>query len=198
MPPTAAAALANAAASFVTEAIRDDSTAAGPGVLARTATPPPAYPIQARPSLTAAMAAWPYRAAESARITHSSFDSAYSPARSDRGPPGPVIRPPAALRPEIPPGYGFVEEVIATLTLTVRPLMPPSAALTLARNVSNAFAAPFSLPPSPGTHPNAAAAPWTISPSGPRIPLTTKMRNAAFSVFHTAFHARDTAPSTVF
>src|SRR6266581_3833907 len=104
-----AAAAANALASFVTEAIRDDSTAAWPGVLVLTATPPPAYPMNARPSLTAAIAAWPYRAAESARITHSSFDRAYSPARSSRGPPGPVIRPPAALRPEIPPGYGFVE-----------------------------------------------------------------------------------------
>src|SRR6266704_3604686 len=86
---------------------------------------------------------------------------------------------------------------MATPTLTVRPLIPPSDALTFALNVSNALAAVFSLPPSPGTHPNAAAAPWMISPSGPRIPLTTKMRKAAFSVFHTAFHARDTAPRTV-
>src|SRR6266568_4088012 len=86
---------------------------------------------------------------------------------------------------------------MATPTLTVRPLIPPSDALTFALNVSNALAAVFSLPPSPGTHPNAAAAPWTISPSGPRIPLTTKMRKAAFSVFHTVFHARDTAPRTV-
>src|SRR6266571_767345 len=86
---------------------------------------------------------------------------------------------------------------MATPTLTVRPLIPPSEAFTLFLNVSNAFAAPFSLPPSPGTHPNAAAAPWTISPSGPRIPLTTKMRKAAFSVFHTVFHAVLTAARTV-
>src|SRR6266568_2288363 len=78
---------------------------------------------------------------------------------------------------------------MATPTLTVRPLIPPSDALTFALNVSNALAAVFSLPPSPGTHPNAAAAPWTISPSGPRIPLTTNTRNAAFSTLQVAFHA---------
>src|SRR6266702_1495763 len=136
MPPTAAAALANAAASFVTEAIRDDSTAAGPGVLVLTAPPPPAYPMNARPSFTAAIAARPYRDAESARMTHSPFDSAYSPAVSERGPPGPVIRPPAAFFGLIPP-YGFVALVMATETLTVRPLIPPSEAFTFALNVSN-------------------------------------------------------------
>src|SRR5690349_16709038 len=144
--------------------------------------------MYARPSLTAAIAAWPYRAAESARITHSLFDRAYRPARSSRGPPGPVIRPPAALRPEIPPGYGLVLEVMRTPTLTVRPLIPPSDRLTLALNWSNCLAAPFSLLPRPGTHPNADAAAWMIQPSGARTPLTTKIRNAAFSVFHTVFH----------
>src|SRR5438034_4892688 len=98
--------------------------------------------MTARPWFTASIAARPYRDAESARMTHSPLDRAYSPAVSDRGPPGPVIRPPVALRPEIPPGYGFVAEVMATLTLTVRPLIPPSEAFTLFLNVSNAFAAP--------------------------------------------------------
>src|SRR5690349_14658226 len=138
--------------------------------------------MYARPSLTAAIAAWPYRAAESARITHSLFDRANSPARSSRGPPGPVIRPPDAFRPEIPPGYGFVLEVMATPTLTVRPLIPPRDRLTLALKLSNTFAAVFSFPPRPGIHPNADEAPWMNHPSGVRTRLTRNRRNPVLSV----------------
>ena len=166
-PVPASAAIAdfpNAVARVVTDPISVDSTWVPVGVCGATFTPtaPPAANPGSRPRRWSTAPAFTMCAG-----TTSSPRLAMIGTSSAVGPVPAQISPPAAFRPLIPPGYGFVLDVMATDTLTVRPLIPPRDLLTLSRNASNADAAPFSFEPRPGTHPNAAAAPWMIVPTKP-------------------------------